>query len=524
MSTNPRAGTLPEPADLVNVPRLVRAYYELAPDPTVRAQRVSFGTSGHRGRALEASFNQAHILAVVEAVCRYRHRKGIDGPLFLGIDTHALSEPAFASALEVLAAHEIEVRVDDHDGYTPTPVISHAIRAQPGATGLADGIVITLSHNPPEDGGIKYNPPHGGPADTEVTRAIEDEANALLAEGLASVRRVPFARARRLATTVPHDYVGTYVGELSRVVDFEPLRGSALTLGVDPLGGAGVAYWGRIAEHHRLPLTVVSEEVDPTFRFMSLDWDGKIRMDCSSPHAMQRLIGLRERFDVAWACDTDHDRHGIVARTSGLLNPNHYLAVAIAYLLASRTSWPQRVARQDGRSSGMIDRVAARLGRFLMEGPSASSGRPACSTARWRSAARAPGSFLAATAPPDHRQGRIVMGLLAAMTAFTGATRAALRLTRDLGDPVYERIDAPATPEQGDLGSSPSQVTASELAGRRSRPPHEGAGQRRVAGGFKVTTANGWFAARPSGPRTSTSLRRASGSSTSDASRRRRRR
>ena len=481
MSTNPRAGTLPEPADLVNVPRLVRAYYELAPDPTVRAQRVSFGTSGHRGRALEASFNQAHILAVVEAVCRYRHRKGIDGPLFLGIDTHALSEPAFASALEVLAAHEIEVRVDDHDGYTPTPVISHAILGHNrGRTrGLADGIVITPSHNPPEDGGIKYNPPHGGPADTEVTRAIEDEANALLAEGLASVRRVPFARARRLATTVPHDYVGTYVGELSRVVDFEPLRGSALTLGVDPLGGAGVAYWGRIAEHHRLPLTVVSEEVDPTFRFMSLDWDGKIRMDCSSPHAMQRLIGLRERFDVAWACDTDHDRHGIVARTSGLLNPNHYLAVAIAYLLASRTSWPQRVAiGKTAVSSGMIDRVVARLGRFLMEVPVGFKWFvPGLldGTLAFGGEESAGASFLRrdGTVWTTDKDG-IVMGLLAAeMTAFTGRDPGQLYrdLTRDLGDPVYERIDAPATPEQkAILGKlSPSQVTASELIGLHER-------------------------------------------------------
>jgi len=512
MSTNPRAGTLPEPADLVNVPRLVRAYYELAPDPTVRAQRVSFGTSGHRGRALEASFNQAHILAVVEAVCRYRHRKGIDGPLFLGIDTHALSEPAFASALEVLAAHEIEVRVDDHDGYTPTPVISHAILGHNrGRTrGLADGIVITPSHNPPEDGGIKYNPPHGGPADTEVTRAIEDEANALLAEGLASVRRVPFARARRLATTVPHDYVGTYVGELSRVVDFEPLRGSALTLGVDPLGGAGVAYWGRIAEHHRLPLTVVSEEVDPTFRFMSLDWDGKIRMDCSSPHAMQRLIGLRERFDVAWACDTDHDRHGIVARTSGLLNPNHYLAVAIAYLLASRTSWPQRVAiGKTAVSSGMIDRVVARLGRFLMEVPVGFKWFvPGLldGTLAFGGEESAGASFLRrdGTVWTTDKDG-IVMGLLAAeMTAFTGRDPGQLYrdLTRDLGDPVYERIDAPATPEQkAILGKlSPSQVTASELAGEKitgllTKAPGNGAS----LGGLKVTTANGWFAARPSG-------------------------
>ncbi len=512
MSTNPRAGTLPEPADLVNVPRLVRAYYELVPDPTVREQRVSFGTSGHRGRALEAGFNQAHILAVVEAVCRYRRRQGIDGPLFLGIDTHALSEPAFASALEVLAAHEVEVRVDDHDGYTPTPVVSHAILGHNrGRTrGLADGIVITPSHNPPEDGGIKYDPPHGGPADTEVTRAIEDEANALLAEGLSSVRRVPFPRARRAATTVAHDYVGGYVDDLGSVIDFEPLRGSRLALGVDPLGGAGVAYWGRIAERHRLSLQVVAEEVDPTFRFMTRDWDGKIRMDCSSPHAMRRLIGLRERFDVAWACDTDHDRHGIVAKSAGLLNPNHYLAVAISHLVGSRPSWTKAVAvGKTAVSSGIIDRVVARLGRPLVEVPVGFKWFvPGLldGTLAFGGEESAGASFL-------RRDGSVwttdkdglLLGLLAAeMTAATGRDPGQLYrgLARDLGDPVYERIDAPATPEQKALLGrlSPTQVTATELAGERitgllTKAPGNGAS----LGGLKVTTANGWFAARPSG-------------------------
>jgi len=512
MSTHPRAGSPPQPADLVDVPRLVTAYYELIPDPTVREQRVSFGTSGHRGRAFEASFNQAHVQAVVEAVCRHRRAKGIDGPLFLGIDTHALSAPAFESALEVLAAHEVEVRVDADDGYTPTPVISHAILTHNrGRTrGLADGIVITPSHNPPEDGGIKYNPPNGGPADGDVTRAIENEANALLAEGLASVRHVPFARARRAVTTVAHDYVGGYVGDLASVIDFEPLRGSTLAFGVDPLGGAGVRYWGRIGELYGLPLTVVSEEVDPTFRFMSLDWDGKIRMDCSSPYAMRRLIGLKDRFDVAWACDTDHDRHGIVAKSAGLLNPNHYLCVAIAYLLRSRPDWGKGVAiGKTAVSSSLIDRVVRRLGRPLIEVPVGFKWFVeglVGGTLGFGGEESAGASFLRrdGTVWTTDKDG-LLLGLLAAeMTAATGRDPGRLYrdLAQDLGDPVYERIDAPATPDQkAILGKlSASQVTATELAGEKitgclTKAPGNGA----ALGGLKVTTANGWFAARPSG-------------------------
>jgi len=512
MSNHPRAGQPAGPADLVDVPRLVTAYYELVPDPGVREQRVSFGTSGHRGRAFEASFNQAHVQAVVEAVCRHRRAKGIDGPLFLGIDTHALSAPAFASALEVLAAHEVEVRIDDHGGYTPTPVISHAILGHNrGRTrGLADGIVITPSHNPPEDGGIKYNPPHGGPADTDVTRGIENEANALLTEGLAGVRRVSIERARRASTTVLHDYVGGYVDDLASVLDFEPLRGSKLAFGVDPLGGAGVRYWARIGEQYGLPLTVVSDEVDPTFRFMTLDWDGKIRMDCSSPYAMRRLIGLRDRFDVAWACDTDHDRHGIVAKSAGLLNPNHYLSVAIAYLLRSRPSWGKGVAiGKTAVSSGMIDRVVRRLGRPLVEVPVGFKwfvDGLVGGTLGFGGEESAGASFLRrdATVWSTDKDG-LLLGLLSAeMTAATGRDPGQLYrdLAKDLGDPVYERIDAPATPEQkAILGKlSPSQVTASVLAGETitgllTKAPGNGA----PLGGLKVTTANGWFAARPSG-------------------------
>ena len=354
---------------LANIPRLMRAYYTERPDPGLREQRVTFGTSGHRGSALVGAFNEAHILAITQAICLYRQGHGIDGPLFLGIDTHALSESALASALEVLAANDVNVMIDDRDGYTPTPVISHAIltynRGRTG--GLADGIVVTPSHNPPEDGGFKYNPPNGGPAETDVTAWIQDQANAFLAGNLAGVRRIPFERARRASTTRRHDYMDAYVADLGSVVDLDVLRGARIDLGVDPLGGAGVHYWPMIAERHGIRLTVVSDVVDPTFRFMTVDWDGKIRMDCSSVYAMQRLIALRDRFDVAWACDTDHDRHGIVARSAGLLNPNHYLAVAIAYLFAHRPEWPRgRGNRQDGgeqrhdRPRGRTARAPAR--------------------------------------------------------------------------------------------------------------------------------------------------------------------
>ena len=512
MSADPRAGQPAEPSMLVNIPRLMTAYYTGRPDPLVREQRVAFGTSGHRGSALDSGFNEAHILAITQAICLYRQQQRIDGPLFLGIDTHALSESACASALEVLAANRVDVMIDDRDGYTPTPVISHAILTHNhGRTGgLADGIVVTPSHNPPEDGGFKYNPPNGGPADSQVTGWIQDRANALLANGLTGLKRIPFERARRAPTTHRHDYMGGYIGDLPSVVDLEAVRGGTVTLGVDPLGGAGVRYWGLIAERYKLPLTVVSDVVDPTFRFMTADWDGKIRMDCSSPHAMQRLIGLKDRFDVAWACDTDHDRHGIVAGNAGLLNPNHYLAVAISYLFSHRAGWP--TAAGIGKtvvSSSLIDRVATRLGRPLVEVPVGF---------KWFVDGLLGGSLgfageESAGASCLRRDGAvwttdkdgIVLGLLAAeMTAVTGRDPGELyrELTRELGEPAYERIDASATPEQkAILGRlSPGQVTASDLAGDTITSLLTTApGNQAPLGGLKVVTRSGWFAARPSG-------------------------
>ena len=497
---------------LVNIPRLMRAYYTGRPDPSVREQRVAFGTSGHRGSALDSGFNEAHILAITQAICLSRQQQWIDGPLFLGIDTHALSESACASALEVLAANRVDVMIDDRDGYTPTPVISHAILTHNrGRTdGLADGIVVTPSHNPPEDGGFKYNPPNGGPADTQVTGWIQDRANALLADGLTGVKRIPLERARRAPTTHRHDYMDGYIGDLPRVVDLEAVRGGTVTLGVDPLGGAGVHYWGLIAERYKLPLTVVSDVVDPTFGFMTVDWDGKIRMDCSSPYAMQRLIGLKDRFDVAWACDTDHDRHGIVAGNAGLLNPNHYLAVAISYLFSHRAGWP--TAAGIGKtvvSSSLIDRVATRLGRPLVEVPVGF---------KWFVDGLLGGSLgfageESAGASCLRRDGAvwttdkdgIVLGLLAAeMTAVTGRDPGELyrELTRDLGEPAYERIDASATPEQKAIVArlSPGQVTASDLAGDAITSLLTTApGNQAPIGGLKVVTRSGWFAARPSG-------------------------
>ena len=372
LKISPLAGKPAPESILANIPRLVTDYYALEPDPAAPTQRVAFGTSGHRGTSLECSFNEEHILAITQAICIHRRQQGIDGPLFIGIDTHALSEPAFASALEVLAANEVEVMIDERDGFTPTPVVSHAILThnQGKTKGLADGIVITPSHNPPEDGGFKYDPPSGGPADSATTKWIQDKANEIIAAGLKEVRRIPFARAKSAATTHRHDYMNRYVDDLGAVIDFDAIRTGGLRLGVDPLGGAGVFYWDMIAERYRIALTVVSEVVDATFRFMTVDWDGKIRMDCSSPYAMARLISLKDRFDVAWACDTDHDRHGIVAKSVGLLNPNHYLAVAISYLFGARTDWPGGAAiGKTLVSSSMIDRVAADLGRKLVEVP-----------------------------------------------------------------------------------------------------------------------------------------------------------
>lgn len=512
VTQSPLAGQPAPRSLLVNVPRLVTAYYAGRPDPAVAEQRVSFGTSGHRGSSLRDAFNEAHILAVTQAICEYRRAQRIDGPLFLGIDTHALSEPARATALEVLAAHEIEVRIDAHDGYTPTPAVSHAILVhnRGRTTGLADGIVVTPSHNPPEDGGFKYNPPNGGPADTDVTGWIERRANELLASATSTVRRIPYERALRAPTTSRHDFVSEYVEDLGAVVDMDAIRGAKLRIGADPLGGAGVAYWGPISERWGFAVDVVSDVVDPTFSFMRVDWDGRIRMDCSSPHAMAGLVALRDRYDVAFANDTDHDRHGIVTRSAGLLNPNHYLAVAIDQLFRSRPGW--RADAAVGKtlvSSAMIDRVAARLGRRLVEVPVGF---------KWFVGGLLDGSLgfggeESAGASCLRRDGSvwttdkdgILLDLVACeITARSGRDPGELyaALTSELGDPVYERIDAPATPEEKQRLArlSPQDVSARTLAGEPivatlTKAPGNGA----AFGGLKVMTASGWFAARPSG-------------------------
>jgi phosphoglucomutase len=509
---HPRAGLPTEPGMLVNIPRLITAYFTRQPDPAVPAQKVAFGTSGHRGSAFEGSFNEAHILAISQAICEYRREQNINGPLFLAKDTHALSEPAFVTALEVLSANGVTVMIDRDDGYTPTPALSHAILTHNRGRkeGLSDGIVITPSHNPPEDGGFKYNPPHGGPADTKVTRWIQDRANTLLKDGLREVRRIPGEQARKAATTHRYDFLKAYVDDLKSVVDMDAIRGARLAIGVDPLGGAGVAYWGRIGESYRLPLTVVNEAVDPTFRFMTLDWDGKIRMDCSSPYAMAGLIALKDRFDVAFACDTDHDRHGIVTRGAGLLNPNHYLAVAISYLFRHRPGWPSRAAvGKTLVSSSIIDFVAKSLGRKLVEVPVGF---------KWFVEGLLEGSLgfggeESAGAAFLRRDGTtwttdkdgMIMGLLAAeMTARTGRDPGELyrELTQEFGEPVYERIDAPATPEQKAVLArlAPKQMPTTELAGEKIETMLTVApGNGQPIGGLKVVAAHGWFAARPSG-------------------------
>jgi len=509
---HPRAGLPAEPEDLVDVPRLVTAYYARRPDPSIARERVAFGTSGHRGSSLQGSFNEAHLLAITDAVCVHRKAAGVDGPLHLGIDTHALSAPAYASVLEVLAAHGVTVRVDADDGYTPTPVVSHAILGfNRGRTrGLADGLVITPSHNPPEDGGIKYNPPHGGPADAATTKAIEAHANAVLDGTRPAAPRVPFERARCAATTQRFDYVTGYVDDLGAVVDLEAVRRAGPRLGVDPLGGAGVAYWGRIAERHHLPLTVVSAEVDPTFRFMTLDGDGRIRMDCSSPFAMRRLVAMKDAFDVAWACDTDHDRHGIVARSAGLLDPNHFLAVAASYLFAHRPAWgPDVGVGKTVVSSSLIDRAVARLGRRLLEVPVGFKwfvDGLLAGTLGFAGEESAGASLLRrdGTVWTTDKDG-IALGLLAAeMTAVTGRDPGQLYrdLARELGEPTYQRLDAPATLAQKALLGrlTAADVAATTLAGdpvtsRLTRAP----GNDAPIGGLKVATANGWFAVRPSG-------------------------
>ena len=512
MPTDPRAGKPADPSSLTNLPRLTASYYVLKPDPSQSTQRVAFGTSGHRGSSFHSGFNEDHILAITQAICRYRKEQLTTGPLFLAMDTHALSEPAFASALEVLAANEVEVMIDTTGGYTPTPALSHAILQYNlgRKKDFADGIVITPSHNPPEDGGFKYNPPSGGPADTTATKWIENEANRYLAEGLKQVRRVPFTKAMAASTTHRYDYVSNYVDTLSLVIDMPAIAASGLKLAVDPLGGAGVAYWPRIAEKYKLNLHVVNTNVDQTFRFMSVDWDGKIRMDCSSPYAMASLIALKDKYDVAFACDTDHDRHGVVTPSAGLMNPNHYLAVAIDYLFRNRPQW--RADAGIGKtlvSSSIIDRVAKDLGRRLDEVPvgfkwfvdgllDGSLG--------FGGEESAGASFLRmdGTAWSTDKDG-LILGLLSAeITAKTKADPGVCyrKLTEKFGDPVYERIDAPASPEQKAILSklSPEQVSAKELAGEPitamlTTAPGNGA----AIGGLKVTTQNGWFAARPSG-------------------------
>jgi phosphoglucomutase len=511
MPVDPRAGQPATPAMLVNVPCLITAYYAEKPDAAVSTQKVAFGTSGHRGSSLQASFNENHILAITQAICEYRQAQGVGGPLFLAKDTHALSEPAFASTLEVLAGNNVEVMIDADLAYTPTPALSHAILAynKGRSGGLADGVVITPSHNPPEDGGFKYNPPNGGPADTTATKAIEDRSNELLREGLAGVRRAGYRSALSSPNTHRHDYVSAYINDLGSVIDFEPVRSARPVLGVDPLGGASVGYWARIGEKYGLNLRVVDQTVDPTFRFMHVDWDGKIRMDCSSPYAMAGLIGLRDEFQVAFACDTDADRHGVVV-SSGLLNPNHYLAVAISYLYRNRPGWSADAGiGKTLVSSSIIDRVAASLDRRLVEVPvgfkwfvdgllDGSLG--------FGGEESAGASFLRrdGTTWTTDKDG-LILGLLSAeILSRTGKDPGELyrELTVQFGEPVYERIDAPANPEQKKLLSrlSPEMVHASELAGDPIQAMLTAApGNGAAIGGLKVVTARGWFAARPSG-------------------------
>lgn len=512
MKISPLAGEPAPPAALVDVPDLITAYFVEVPDPSVAAERVSFGTSGHRGSSLDRSFNEHHVLAVSQAICSYRSEEGIDGPLFLGIDTHALSAPALASALEVFAANEVEVMLADADKYTPTPAISHAILTHNrGRTdGFADGVVITPSHNPPRDGGFKYNPPSGGPADSAITDRIEARANELLEAGLSEVKRIPYQRALRAPTTHRHDYMTAYVDDLQRVVDMKELRASQVSIGVDPLGGAGVHYWGRIAERYGLNLEVVNDAVDPTFAFMTLDWDAQIRMDPSSSFAMQRLIGLKDRFDVAVACDPDQDRHGIVTPTAGLLSPNHYLCVAIDYLFSHRPGWTDSAAiGKTVVSSQMIDRVAARLGRPLYEVPVGFKwfvdGLLDGSLA-FAGEESAGASFLRSDgyAWTTDKDGFAPALLAAEITARTGRDPGELylELEAELGEPHYARVEAAATPEQKALLAklSPDQVRSTDLAGDKietilTTAPGNGA----PIGGLKVVTASGWFAARPSG-------------------------
>jgi phosphoglucomutase len=512
MNVNALAGEPAEPSMLVNVPKLVTAYYTDVPDPEVPEQRVLFGTSGHRGSSLEKTFNEVHILAMAQAICLYRKEQKIDGPLFLGIDTHALSVPAFSSTLEVLAANKMDVMIAARDEYTPTPVVSHAILTYNRArkTGLADGIVITPSHNPPDNGGFKYNPPNGGPAEPHVTSWIEAKANQLIKNGLTDVKRIPFEKALRADTTHRHDYLGDYVNDLGNVIDMEAIRGAKISLGVDPLGGAGVHYWGPITERYGLNLTVVNDAVDPTFRFMTVDWDGKIRMDPSSPYAMKRLIDLKDRFDIAFASDTDADRHGIVTRSTGLLSPNHFLSVAIYYLFQNRRKWRRdAMVGKTVVSSQMIDRITARLGRKLYEVPVGF---------KWFVDGLLDGSLgfggeesagasflrLDGTVWTTDKDGIVPALLSAEITARMGRDPGEVyySLTSEFGEPVYDRVEAPATPDQKEALKrlSPNQIKTTGLAGEKIESILSNApGNNEAIGGLKVIAKSGWFAARPSG-------------------------
>ncbi len=511
-SISPFAGKPVDPARLVDIDALLDAYYIHKPDPAIATQRVAFGTSGHRGSSLTTSFNENHILSISQAIADYRKEAGITGPLFIGIDTHALSRPALKSALEVFAANGVEVRIDAQDGYTPTPVISHAILTynHGRSSGLADGVVITPSHNPPEDGGYKYNPPHGGPADTDITKVVESAANKYMATNMDGVKRINHEEALKAPTTKRHDYITPYVDDLAAVVDMDVIRESGVSIGIDPLGGAAVDYWQPIIDKYGINATIVSKEVDPTFRFMTADWDGKIRMDCSSPYAMARLVRMKDRFDIAFANDTDADRHGIVSGRYGLMNPNHYLSVAIEYLFKNRQNW--NASASVGKtvvSSGMIDRVAEEIGRKLVEVPVGFKwfvDGLFHGTLGFGGEESAGASFLRRNgAVWSTDKDGIILGLLAAeITARTKHTPGAAYedMTKRLGTPYYARIDAPADPEQKAILKNllPEQIGMTELAGEPivstlTNAPGNGA----AIGGLKVSAKNGWFAARPSG-------------------------
>jgi phosphoglucomutase len=512
MEISPNAGKPAEQNMLVNIPRLITAYYSGIPDPSVPDQRVSFGTSGHRGSAFNNAFNENHILAISQAICFYRKEQKIDGPLYLGFDTHALSASAFASTMEVLAANGVEVMIAEGDEYTPTPVISHAILTYNlgRKTGLADGIVITPSHNPPDDGGFKYNPPDGGPAGTNVTDWIQNKANEILQNNLQQVKRISFGKAIHAATTHSHDYLNNYVNDLGNIIDMDTIRNSNIRMGVDPLGGAGVHYWEPIAERYKLDLTVVNKIVDPTFSFMTVDWDGQIRMDPSSSYAMQSLIKMKDKFDISFACDTDHDRHGIVTKSTGLMNPNNYLSVAVFYLLQHRSGWSENVAvGKTVVSTGLIDRVTAKLKRKLYEVPVGFKwfvdgllDKSLCFGGE--ESAGASFSRLDGSAWTTDKDGFIPALLSAEMTAKMGNDPGILysQLTKALGEPFYDRVEAKATPEQKEKFKklSPVQIKSKEMAGEKiTNILTNASGNNAPIGGVKVMTENGWFAARPSG-------------------------